>query len=79
MEYDIKKHGVLMKWHNIENVLPDKDQDVLVYRGGYIGDLMSVYTYMGNNEWEDDYGYWGTAENEGITHWMPLPIPPKHI
>lgn len=68
-----------MKWHSVENALLDKDQNILVHRVGHIGGLMSVYTYMGNNEWENDYVYCGTVENEGITHWMPLPIPPKHI
>lgn len=79
MEYDVKKHGILIKWHNVENILPDKDQEVLVYRGSHICGLMGVYTYMGDNEWENDYGYWSTTEDEGITHWMPLPNPPAHI
>lgn len=76
MEYDVKRHGIFMKWHSVENALPDKDQNVLVYRVGHIGDLMSVYTYMGNNEWENGYGYWTRTEDEGITHWMPLPKAP---
>ena len=67
--------GVQNKWISIEDMLPDKDQEVLVYRGHHSG-LMNVYIYMGNNEWEDDYGYWGRTDDEGITHWMPLPIPP---
>lgn len=64
------------KWINVEDKLPSKDQDVLIYKGNYIGDMMYVYTYLGNNEWEDEYGYWSRTDDEGITHWMPLPTPP---
>ena len=41
MEYDVKRHGVFMKWHSVENALPDKDQNVLVYRVGHIVTTMS--------------------------------------
>jgi len=59
-------------WISVEEQMPTKDETVLVYRG----DLISVYTYMGNDEWEDAYGYWGRTEDEFITHWMSLPEPP---
>lgn len=65
------------KWINVKDKLPEKNEDVLIYRGAYIGNLISVYTYIGHNEWEDDYGYWIRTDDEGITHWMPLPAPPK--
>lgn len=65
----------LGKWISVEDRLPKKDQEILIYRGHHSG-LINVYTYMGNNEWEDDYGYWGRTDDEGITHWMPLPAPP---
>lgn len=64
-------------WISVEDKLPNKDQDVLIYKGNHIGDMMYVYTYSGNNEWEDEYGYWSRTDDEGITHWMPLPAPPK--
>lgn len=63
------------KWISVEDRFPEARQEVLVYRGHHSG-LMNVYTYIGNNEWEDDYGYWGRTNDEGITHWMPLPTPP---
>jgi hypothetical protein len=64
------------KWISVEDRLPEENADVLIYRGGFIGDLMNVYTYKGHNEWEDEYGYWSRTDDEGITHWMPLPEPP---
>lgn len=67
----------MAEWISVKDRLPEKGQEVLAYRGGFIGDLMDVYTYLGDDRWEDDYGYWETAETEGITHWTPLPEPPK--
>jgi hypothetical protein len=65
------------EWISINDKLPKQFQEVLTCRGGFIGNLINVYTYMGNNEWEDSYGYWNSAEGEGITHWMPLPKLPN--
>lgn len=64
------------RWINVKDRLPEKDEDVLIYRGQFRGHLINVYTYLGNNEWEDEYGYWSRTDDEGITHWMPLPEPP---
>lgn len=60
------------EWIGVKDGLPEENTDVLVYRGS----LISVYTYIGHNEWEDDYGYWSRTDDDGITHWMPLPEPP---
>ena len=64
------------EWISVKNRLPKTNKEVLVYRGGHIGNLISVYTYIGCDKWEDDYGYWTRTDDEGITHWMPLPEPP---
>ena len=66
-----------MNWIDIKDALPEIGQEVLVYRGNCRGNLMNVYTYLGDDMWEDDYGYWQHADGEGITHWMPLPEPPR--
>ena len=64
-------------WISVDERLPDKMQEVLAYRGEFRGGMMNVYTHLGNGNWEDDYGYRGNTEHEGITHWMPLPEAPK--
>lgn len=61
------------EWISINDRLPEQHQEVITYRGGHIGRMINVYTYMGNDTWEDHYGYWNSAEGEGITHWTPLP------
>lgn len=63
------------EWISVEDRLPKKGEEVLIYRGHHSG-LMNVCTYIGDNDWEDDYGYWSRTEDEGITHWMHLPAPP---
>lgn len=65
------------EWISVEDRLPETNEDVLVYRGKCIGYLVNVYTYLGNNKWEDEYGYWSRTDSDGITHWMPLPALPK--
>lgn len=65
------------EWISVEDRLPERKQVVLCYRGDFRGDMMNTYVYLGSGNWEDDYGYRGTSEHEGITHWMPLPEPPK--
>ena len=65
------------EWISVKDRLPERGQAVLCYRGDFRGDMMNTYVYLGSGNWEDDYGYRGTAEHEGITHWMPLPKAPK--
>lgn len=65
------------KWINVKDKLPIIHKDVLVYHGKFIGELMNIYTYMGDNEWIDESGYLCSTDGEGITHWQPLPELPK--
>lgn len=65
------------EWISVKDRLPEVGKPVLVYRGRCLGELMNVYVLLDEGRWEDDYGYYGSAEDEGITHWMPLPQPPK--
>lgn len=65
------------KWISVKDELPEINQDVLICRGHRTGDIISLYTYIGHDEWEDEYGYWSRTDDEGITHWMPLPEPPE--
>lgn len=65
------------EWISVKDRLPKINEEVIVYRGNHYGDLMNIYIYLGNNEWEDDYGYWGKTDDEGITCWTCLPQPPK--
>jgi hypothetical protein len=50
---------------------PEEGQEVLCFCAG---NLANVYTWTGE-EWEDSYGYY--EDDDIISHWMPLPEPPK--
>ena len=65
------------EWISVDERLPDVLQEVLVYRGNHIGNLINAYTYVGGDMWKDEYGFGCRREDEGITHWMPLPEAPK--
>ena len=63
------------KWIPVTERLPEKDEKVLVRCDN---DYIGVWSYtddMGNPVWEDSYGYY--QDFVDVTHWIPLPEPPK--
>lgn len=77
-----------MKWINVEEDLPEDDQDVLVYHAddfhitvGFF-DKDNVQYYIESNGskfftgsgWETEISW---AQKGPVTHWMPLPSPPE--
>jgi len=62
------------KWISVEDRLPEFEQSVYVYYADYINGhplgipRYDIATYGGS------IAVWGRAQ---ITHWMPLPAPPK--
>ena len=63
-------------WISVKDQLPQKGQKVLAYLGDFKGYIVSVYTYLGDDSWEDDTGYCESAKYEHITHWAHIPLPP---
>ena len=66
------KADAAQKWIPVSERLPEKRETVLVCdaRENY----MNAWEYLGRDEWLWDSSIWRT---EAITHWMPLPEPPK--
>ena len=63
------------KWVSVEERLPDIDAEVLIYTDE---GLYDVAQYSGGERFwtlERNPVCWVTAS--GVTHWMPLPEPPK--
>ena len=56
-----------MKWIPVTERLPENDKTVLVWNRRNSREYFDVY----------DHGRWIILESEDITHWMPLPEPPK--
>ena len=60
------------KWISVEDDIPTDDRDVLawVYNEGITIAWFDGYT----GEWQVYGSYYGD-----VTHWMPLPEPPKEV
>ena len=63
-------HGVTVQgWISVEDRLPEKDEIVIICTDEnfiYAGELVGDTWFLDNDSW--------TAT---VTHWMPLPQPPK--
>lgn len=55
------------RWIPVSERLPEQGQEVIVYDGGVLKPKVFCYLF-----WNKDYNSWAR-----ITHWMPLPEPPK--
>jgi hypothetical protein len=58
------------QWIPVTERLPENDDDVLVYAW----DIMLARYRTGDRKWHADWFPFGDGE---VTHWMPLPTPPK--
>lgn len=67
-------------WISINDRLPEVGEEVLVFTNGCIRvwSLIQPDKESADVCWEDDYGYFQCDEGiKTVTHWMPLPEPPK--
>jgi hypothetical protein len=68
-------------WTSVADSLPTRNQDVLVWsrwitKGGLGSGRAEVAACDSEDRWYDqDDDYFG--RNAEVTHWMPLPEPPK--
>ena len=68
------------KWISVKDRLPDKNGEYLcrwINKSVSDAEYESTFGSFGYwfDFWEDEYKDW--ISYEGITHWMPLPEPPK--
>ena len=71
-----------MKWINVNEKLPEHFESVLVWGKGY---TVTECFYCDDYDWgvqgfyKDECGYDGEYPliRDWVTHWMPLPKPPK--
>ena len=65
-------NGVTVKeWISVNDKLPEDGESVLTYKNGNV----DVQVYEKNrNGWIQGNWFWSMAT---VTHWMPLPEPPK--
>ena len=65
---DLIADGVtVQQWISVKDMLPEQGQEVIVYSGSVLKPTVFAYQF-----WNKHYDSWAR-----ITHWMPLPQPPK--
>lgn len=76
-------------WISVKDKLPEPEQDVLVIAHGWSGRLLYIGSYQrmkAETSWltgvtskASDWSLWGWSylREPEVTHWMPLPEPPK--
>ena len=64
-----------MEWISVNDKLPQDDIDVLCLFTGW--DDMQFQRVLSYDELEKEWVDWEGYTHNKITHWMPLPNPPK--
>ena len=79
------------KWIPVSERLPEKDGHYLVFERGYLIPIIRVLEFAKDGRKVDKYDFhrgwknvwyrydseWGHITIDSVTHWMPLPEPPK--
>ena len=66
-------------WIKCSEMMPEVHVDVLVViKSGEYKSIHIGYAYNGG-DWMIDGEFWYEEGDPSITHWMPLPEPPKEV
>ena len=65
----LSEHFAEPKWTPVTEQLPERGQEVIAFSGGYLKP-----TVFATQFWSPDYISW-----KGVTHWKPMPDPPKEM
>ena len=82
-DYLLDSGVTVQEWISVEDKLPPYNHDVLVYRPDMamkiVVDSYDGYYGEDDGEWYEGWAKYGKDihNNPLITHWMPLPQPPK--
>ena len=82
-DYLLDSGVTVQEWISVKDKLPPHNHDVLVYRPDMAMKILvdNYYGYYGEDdaEWHEGWAKYGKDihNNPLITHWMPLPQPPK--
>ena len=70
----------MSEWISVEDRLPNKEGDYLVFIVDNLGEarmeVMKLFKWATSFNWSEHMNSWWKEYNH-ITHWQPLPKPPK--
>jgi hypothetical protein len=66
----------VQEWISVKDRLPDEYEPVLVYDPDVGHGQCVMYACWSVDGWKTEFDF-DHHEDHGITHWMPLPTPPK--
>ena len=69
--------GKFTPWIPVTDRLPEEFTSCIVYRIGSFGGHYSMLRYSPELGWHFYDSEWGDVTVNDVTHWMPLPEPPK--
>ena len=67
---------LINQWISVNDRLPEKEQKVLVFYKA-IGEKNRIHNDVIATNWRKSNGDFIPVRDYEITHWMPLPEPPK--
>lgn len=65
----------MAEWISVKERLPEKCEDVLCLSNKYGGHIFCGYRGFTSGAWMEKEN--GSLHTGDVTHWMPLPEPPK--
>jgi hypothetical protein len=67
------------KWTSVKDKLPKEAEDVLINYIGWDENNSTIIAWLDtdNNTWEAEVFDGAKMRQKDVTHWMPLPKPPK--
>ena len=71
-------NDALPRWISVEERLPEDSVKVLVYDALNLQERV-MYAYADGSWWDERDRFYCNVEDGDITHWMPLPEPPKEV
>lgn len=67
----------VQQWIPVKERLPENHASCIVYRASSFGGHYSMLRYSKALGWHFYDSEWGDVTVDDVTHWMPLPDPPK--
>ena len=73
---ELRKAREAQRWIPVTERLPEEFSSVIVYRKTKTYSMLHYSSALGFHFYDSE---WGDVTVDNVTHWMPLPEPPKEV